>query len=145
LGSKSLPDRVDDALESLDFLYLPSADVAKDLAFYTRVLGGEVVFAIERFGTRVAEVSLGREGPRLLLAEHLEGGAPVLVHRVPDLEATLESLEARGVRIEARFEIPPGPAAEFRSPGGQRLAVYELTRADRLGSLPGRVDFQPAP
>jgi predicted enzyme related to lactoylglutathione lyase len=131
--------------ESLDFLYMPSADVAQDLAYYTRALGGEVVFAIERFGTRVAEVSLGQQGPRLLLAEHLEGQAPVLVHRVADLEATLERLEAGGVRIEARFEIPPGPAAEFRSPGGQRLAIYELTRPERFGSLPGRADFQPAP
>jgi hypothetical protein len=38
------------------------------------------------------------------------------------------------------IEIPNGPCATFRAPGGQRLAVYELTRpqADRL--FVGRLD-----
>jgi catechol 2,3-dioxygenase-like lactoylglutathione lyase family enzyme len=34
--------------ERLDFTCMPSCDVARDLAFYRAVLGGEVVFAIER-------------------------------------------------------------------------------------------------
>ena len=131
-----------DPFESLDFVYMPSTDVAKDLGFYTRVLGGEVVFAIERFGTRVAEVRLGEDAPRLLLAEHLDGEAPVFVHRVADLDQALATLEERGLRPESRFEIPPGECAAFRSPGGQRLAIYELSRPERVGSLPGRADFQ---
>jgi hypothetical protein len=36
------------AFERLDFTYMPSCDVARDLAFDRGVLGGEVVFAIER-------------------------------------------------------------------------------------------------
>jgi hypothetical protein len=99
-----------------------------------------VVFAIEAFGTRVAEVKVGRGGPRLLLAGHLAGEAPVLVHRVADLEAALAELESRGLELESRFEIPPGPCAAFRTPGGQRLALYERTRdVDRRFS--GRRDF----
>jgi hypothetical protein len=34
--------------ERLDFTDMPSCDVARDLAFYRDVFGGEVVFAIER-------------------------------------------------------------------------------------------------
>jgi catechol 2,3-dioxygenase-like lactoylglutathione lyase family enzyme len=34
--------------ERLDFTCMPSCDVARDLAFYRDVLGGEVVFAIEQ-------------------------------------------------------------------------------------------------
>ncbi len=60
-------------LEALDFLYMPSRDVARDLAFYVDVLGARVVFAIEAMGTRVAEVRLSEGGPRLLLADHLDG------------------------------------------------------------------------
>ena len=80
------------AIESLDVLYLPSRDAEADLAFYRDVLGARVVFAIEAMGTRVAEVSLSPEGPRLLLADHLGGEAPILLHRVSSLDETLEEL-----------------------------------------------------
>jgi catechol 2,3-dioxygenase-like lactoylglutathione lyase family enzyme len=133
------------SFDQLDFLYMPSRDVARDLAFYTEVLGAEIVFAIERFETRVAQVGLTEGGPRLLLAEHLEGDAPVLVYRVPDLDVTIAELERRGLDIEARFGIPHGSCAAFRAPGGQRLAVYELTRPEADARLAGRRDFGPAP
>lgn len=129
--------------ERLDFVYLPSRDVAADLAFYADVLGGEVVFAIEAFGARVARVRLTDGGPGLLLADHLAGDAPVLVHRVADLDATLAALERRGLETEARFGIPHGPCAAFRAPGGQRLAVYELSRPGADAQLAGRHDFGP--
>jgi hypothetical protein len=129
------------SLESLDFVYLPSRSVADDLEHYTRGLGGQLVFAIERFGTRVAMVSLGEERPALLLAEHLEGDQPVLVFRVDDLEATLAQLAERGVEVAMRFEIPHGPGAEIANPGPQRIAVYELTRPERAASIAGRRDF----
>jgi hypothetical protein len=119
---------------------MPSSDVARDLVFYTELLGGEVVFAIEAFDTRVAEVRVAG-GPRLVLAEHLGGDAPVLVHRVADLDATLAELEQRGVEVEARFGIPHGPCASFRAPGGQRLAAYELTRPEADERFAGRRDF----
>jgi catechol 2,3-dioxygenase-like lactoylglutathione lyase family enzyme len=136
---------VDEPLfEQLDFLYMPSRDVAYDLAFYQDVLGAEIVFAIEAFGARVAQVRLTGEGPRLLLADHLEGEAPVLVHRVADLEETIARLESRGLETEARFGIPHGPCAAFRAPGGQRLAVYELTRPEADAHFAGRRDFAPA-
>jgi hypothetical protein len=129
-------------LESLDFLYMPSCDVAGDLAFYSDLLGGQPVFAIEAFGTRVAQIRVGRAEPRLLLAGHLEGEAPVLVYRVEDLDRALASLSERGVAVEARFGIPPGPCASLRTPGGQRLALYELTRPEMDARLSGRMDFE---
>jgi len=129
--------------DQLDFLYVPSRDVAADLAFYTDALGGEVVFAIEAFGTRVAQVRVTEGGPRLLLAGHLEGEAPVLVYRVSNLDEAIAALERRGAEIEARFGIPHGPGATLRSPGGQRLAIYELTRPEADQRLEGRRDFEP--
>ena len=44
--------------EHLDYVYMPSADVAADLAYFSDVLGGRVVFAIDGMGTRVAMVEL---------------------------------------------------------------------------------------
>jgi hypothetical protein len=130
-------------IESFDFLYMPSTDVARDLGFYRDVLGAEIVFAIEAFGTRVAQVKLTDGGPRLLVAGHMEGEAPVVLHRVDDLEAAVDELRERGATIEAEFGFPHGPAAELRTPGGQRLAFYELTRPEADERLGGRMDFEP--
>jgi hypothetical protein len=129
-------------VESLDFLYMPSRDVAADLAFYIELLDGEPVFAIEAFGTRVAQIRVSPAEPRLLLAGHLEGEAAVLVYRVEDLDRALASLSDRGAAIEARFGIPHGPCASLRSPGGQRLALYELTRPEVDARFEGRMDFE---
>jgi hypothetical protein len=125
----------------LDFLYLPSRDVASDVQHFTCRLGGELVFAIEAFGTRVAMVRLNPDPPALLLAGHLEGDRPVLVYRVADLEQGLAELDRRGVGVAARFEIPHGPGAELVGPGPQRLALYQLTRPDTPARLVGRRDF----
>jgi hypothetical protein len=109
------------AIEALDVLYLPSRDVEADVTFYRDVLGGRVIFAIEAMGTRVAEVAIGPRGPRVVIAEHLPGAAPILLHRVSDLDETLAELGTRGLQLEGRVELPLGPCATFRSPGGQRL------------------------
>jgi hypothetical protein len=127
--------------ESLDFVYLPSRDVAAELKRYAEAFGASPVFAIERFGTRVAMLQLADTSPAILLAEHLEGEEPVLVFRVTDLEAAVSELEGRGVEVAARFGIPHGPAVELVTPGPQRLALYELTRPKAPARLAGRRDF----
>jgi hypothetical protein len=127
--------------ERLDFVYLPSRDVAADIAHYIDGLGAELVFAIEAFGTRVAMLRLSPDPPPLLLAGHLEGDQPVLVYRVADLERTVGALQRRGVEVAVRFEIPHGPGVELANPGPQRVALYELTRPDARERLGGRRDF----
>lgn len=129
------------AIDALDVLYVPSRDVEADVRFYRDTLGGRVVFAIEAMGTRVAEVALAPQGPRLVLADHLPGEAPVLLHRVSDLDQTLAELATRGLRLEAQLELPLGPCAIFRSPGGQRLGLYQLTRPQIAEHFAGRADF----
>ncbi len=44
--------------EQLDHVYMPSRDVAVDVAYFTDVLGGRLVVAIDSMGTRVAMVEL---------------------------------------------------------------------------------------
>jgi hypothetical protein len=127
--------------EHLDYVYMPSADVAADVAWFSEVLGGQVTFAIEGMGTRVAMIELTPEPPRILLAGHLEGDVPVLVYRVADLDATMVELESRGWVRGHTLEIPQGPVCSFTAPGGQRLAVYELARPGVEASFVGRRDF----
>jgi len=128
-------------LGPLDFVYCPSADAAADLAYWTERLGAAPVFAVERFGTRVACVEPDPGGPAVLFAEHLEGDRPVLLHRVDDLAAALAHLGERGVRAHEVFEFPYGEGAELELPGPQRVAVYARTRRERGDSLRGRLDF----
>ena len=127
--------------EELDFVYMPSRDAAGDVAYFTDVLGAQLVFAVDGMGTRVAMVELTEGSPRILLAEHLEGDRPVLVYRVENLTAALDALEARGWRRGGTFEIPQGPICSFTAPGGQRLALYQLTRPEVIAHFAGRRDF----
>jgi hypothetical protein len=126
---------------SLDFVYMPSRDVAADMAYFTDVLGGRLVFAVEGMGTRVAMVELTEAPPRVLLAGHMEGDQPVLVYRVDDLERAMEDLAARGWQRESTFEIPHGPVCPFRTTGGHRLAIYQLVRPEGGEHFEGRRDF----
>lgn len=127
-------------LEQLDLVYMPSRDVARDVAYFVDVLGGRVVFAIESMGTRVAAVNL-TGAPLLLFAGHLDGEVPVLVYRVEDLRAELDSMQARGWKRESTLEIPHGPCCSFRTPGGHRVALYQPTRPDATAHFEGRRDF----
>jgi hypothetical protein len=127
--------------EALDYLYMPSRDVAVDARYFTEVLGGRLIFAIEGMGTRVAMIELSDQPPRPLLADHVAGDAPILVYRVANLAATATELASRGWEPEHTLEIPQGPVSTFRAPGQQRLAIYERSRPGVEASFAGRRDF----
>jgi catechol 2,3-dioxygenase-like lactoylglutathione lyase family enzyme len=127
--------------EQLDYVYMPSRDVAADVAYFTDVLGARLVFAIDGMGTRVAMVALTESPPRILLAGHLEGDVPVLLYRVADLDAATAELRQRGWTDGHSLEIPQGPVRSFVAPGGQRIGIYERTRPQVEASFEGRRDF----
>jgi hypothetical protein len=120
---------------------MPSRDPGAEASYLTEVLGGRLVFAIERFETRVAMVELGDGSPHLLLAHHLEGERPILIYRVADIDAAIGRLEERGWEAEPKFEIPPGVCCAFRAEGGHRIGIYERTRDWIEDRLSGRLDF----
>jgi hypothetical protein len=127
---------------SLDFVYLPSRDVAADVEHYTDRLGAQLVFAIERFGTRVAMVRLAAGPPHLVLAEHLDGERPILVYRVEKLADAVRELEEAGLDTGPQLGFPYGPIHAFALPGSEhRIAIYEMTRPQAREMLAGRRDF----
>ncbi|MFY9586395.1 MAG: hypothetical protein WAT66_02955 [Actinomycetota bacterium] len=127
--------------ESLDYLYIPSADVATDVGYFTEVLGGRAVFAIDDGGTRAAMVEMSDGPPRLIFTDHLEGERAIMIYRVANLRAALKDLAGRGWAKESTFEIPQGPCCSFVSPAGHRVALYQLTRPDVEEHFAGRFDF----
>ncbi|MEK6227600.1 MAG: hypothetical protein AABM40_15065 [Chloroflexota bacterium] len=126
----------------LDFLYVPSADVAADATYWVNVLGARLLFAVEGMGARVAMLELGSSGPRVLLTDHLEDKRTVLIYRVEDLDRTMKELHAKGWKRGRSVEIPHGPCVSFATPGGQRVAIYQLTRPEAAKHFVGRRDFE---
>ena len=127
--------------DSLDYIYMPSHDVAADMNWFVETLGAKVVFAIDGMGARVAMLKMGRSKPPLLLADHVEGDAPILVYRVEDLEAARQELRKSGWKKGRMLELPMGTALSFTAPGGQRVALFELSRPFVERSFRGRRDF----
>ncbi|HET7489473.1 MAG TPA: VOC family protein [Acidimicrobiales bacterium] len=128
------------AFASLDFVYVPAADVDAAAAFYTGVLGGELRWRVRGMGTSVACVQLDGDGPAFLLSGHLDPGPPVMVHRVDDYAAAMAALRAGGASDLHELEIPHGPCASFTLPDGQRAAVYQLVRPEAATYFDGRFD-----
>lgn len=124
---------------SLDFVYVPTTDVDAAADHYT-ALGAGLEWKIRAMGTTVAALRVSDVGPLVLLAGHLEGDVPILVYRVDDYRAAVKALQASGVLDLVELEIPHGPCAAFRAVGGQRLAVYELTRPGAADHFTGRID-----
>lgn len=124
---------------SLDFVYTPAPDVDAAAARYCDTLGARLVFKVRAMGTTVAALRLSDDGPLVLLAGHLHGEAPILVYRVDDYTEARAALAGAGHALH-ELEIPHGPCAVFDAGGGQRLAVYELTRPDAAHHFDGRID-----
>ena len=128
------------AFESLDYVYVPTADVDLAARRYVDELGAELVFKVRGMGTVVACVRVAKDGPAILLTGHLDGDVPILIYRVADYDEALARLRESGIAHIRELEIPHGPCVSFRAPGGQRLALYELTRPHADRQFTGRVD-----
>jgi hypothetical protein len=124
---------------SLDFVYVPTGDVDAAAERYVQELGAELIWKLRGAGTVVACLRLSGDGPAILLSGHLEGDVPILIYRVDDYAAAVGRLREAGIELH-ELEIPHGPCASFTAPGGQRLAVYELTRPGAAEHFAGRID-----
>jgi len=126
-------------LGSLDYLYVPAADVDAEAQRYAETLGAELVWKVRAMGTTVACLRVAEAGPAVLLSGHLQGPGAILVYRVEDYAATVRRLGEQGVAVH-ELEIPHGPCASFTMEAGQRYAVYQLTRPDAVHLFDGRID-----
>ena len=123
---------------SLDYIYVPAADVDAEAERYAGTLGAELIWKVRAMGTTVACLRVAEAGPAILLSGHLQGPGAVLVYRVPDYPATVRLLRQRSVTVH-ELEIPHGPCATFTL-AGQRYAVYQLTRPHAVHLFDGRID-----
>ena len=127
-------------LLSLDFLYVPSDDIDRDIAQHVDALGAELEWKVRGMGTVVACLRVSDSGPRILLSGHLHDPLPILVFRVADYRDAVARVRAAGITDVRELEIPHGPVASFVTANGQRLAVYELVRPEANDYFLGRLD-----
>lgn len=113
---------------SLEYLYVGTADVDRDLAYYRDVLGAPIVWDLTGMGARVAAVRMGR-GPLILLADHRHAPSCMPLYEVEDAKATAKDLRKRGWKSDGRpFEIPNGRCYVFEDPSGNRYGIFENVR-----------------
>ena len=112
---------------SLDYIYIPAADVDGETQRYLETLGAELAWKVRGMGTTVACLRLSEPGPAILLSGHLRGANAILVYRVQDYAATIAQLRERNVAVR-ELEIPQGPCATYTGcPGSDaivRSAAY---------------------
>jgi hypothetical protein len=120
-------------LGRLEYLYVASADVARDLEYYSKTLGAEVVWDFSEFGTRVAAVRLSDRPPLYIIAGHRTPPNVLPIFAVPDLAAAEKALRKRGWKPEGTsFEVPDGPCYLFKDPSGNELAILGFVRPHAL-------------
>lgn len=107
----------------------PSNDVAGTRRWYEETLG--LVFAgayVEDGVEKYNEAHLGDGCFSLMAAEwthRAPGSASSVYFEIDDLENTVASLEAKGIRIEDRFAGPVCVQASFCDPEGNRITIHE--------------------
>src|SRR5437879_12517846 len=100
--------RKDAPFGRLQYLYMGTSNVQKDVDYYTKVLGARKIWDISSFGTRVVALRLG-EGPLFLLAYHRPAPSCILIFQVDDLQAVSKELRKEGWKPDGKgFEIPKG-------------------------------------
>ena len=124
---------------SLDYIYVPAADVDGEALRYVQILGAELVWKVRGMGTTVACLRAGEQGPAILLSGHLQGPGAILVYRVQDYAAAVAHLRARHVAVR-ELEIPHGPAR--CSPWRRGRGTRSISSAARCGS-PVRRPYRP--
>ena len=105
---------------SLDYIYMPAADVDGETQRYVQALGAELVWKVRGMGTTVACLRLDEPGPAILLSGHLRGASAILVYRVPDYAATLASCASR-TSLSGNWRYRMAPVRGIH--GGRRAAV----------------------
>ena len=120
---------------------LPGAvDVRREVGHREAALPHDVLAGgLDRLRVEQHDQAVGGLGTRM--GPHVEGERPILVYRVGSLATALEDLTSRGWERESTFEIPHGPCCSFRTPGGHRVALYELVRPEVAEHFAGRFDF----
>lgn len=116
----------------LVYLYLGTNDVEAELAWYNEVLGGELLWRYQAFGSDIAGVTLG-PGPTVVLADHRPAPSCLPIWAVRELDSVVEWLEATGWASSAqRVDLPDGPCIVLTDRASNHLGLLRRDHPDAL-------------
>jgi hypothetical protein len=119
-------------LGTLVYLYVGSADVTADLAWYDEAMGGDLMWRFNAYGADVAAVRIGA-GPLVLLADHRPVPSCLPIWSVRSLAASIEWLRATGWwETAVQVGVPDGPCVVLRDPSGNEVALLQQDRPDAM-------------
>jgi predicted enzyme related to lactoylglutathione lyase len=107
--------------KKIDYIELPTTDMAAVKTFYERVFGWEM----QDWGPDYASFEDGRLTGGFRMEETVEPGGTLVVIYAVDLEAAEAAVRAAGGEImQEIFSFPGGRRFQFRDPVGNELAVW---------------------
>ncbi len=116
-------------VQHIAFTAYPSNDVAALRAWYEATLGLQFAGPYVEDGVeKYNEAHFGDGCFSLIAAEwarRAPGSASSIYFEVGDIDAVSASLEAKGVRLEDRFDGPFCRQVSFEDPEGNRLTIHE--------------------
>jgi len=108
----------------IDYIEIPSTDIAQTKAFFARLLGWEFV----DYGPDYCSFNDGRLNGGFYLADATmsrASGSALIVFYATDLEAARDRVgEAGGKIIEDIFSFPGGRRFHFAEPNGSEFAIW---------------------
>lgn len=110
----------------IDYIEIPTTDLATATAFYGAVFG----WRFTAYGPEYVGIQRPGGGPEMggLCPGAVGGGSkggPLVVLYSEDLDATVEAVRAAGaVIVEEPFEFPGGRRFHFEDPSGNEMAVW---------------------
>jgi len=106
----------------LDYVELPTQDLARSHAFYEKAFGWTLAsYGPTYSATTTGDVDIGLQADRPDATQ-----APLPIIQVGDLEAALAAVQRAGGRISKPiFFFPGGQRFHFRDPSGNELAAWQ--------------------
>lgn len=107
--------------KTIDYIEIPSTDIAASKAFYGAVFG----WVFQDWGPDYASFQDGRGDGGFRLVEEIDHGGALVIMFAVDLEAVEASVREHGGTIAKEiFSFPGGRRFEFTDPSGNLLAVW---------------------
>ncbi len=118
--------------QNLDYLYVGCSDFERDVRFYRDILKAELLWAFNKFGSKVAAFKMAY-GPIVMLADHIKAPSVEPIFSVSNLDASIKTLKSRGVEnIQGPIETPTGRACSFKDSAGNRYSIVQNDKPDAL-------------
>ncbi len=125
-----MPVPTDVKLSTLSYVILYVKDASKAVTFYSETLGLQVKFNEQGWVEfKSGAVTLALHSDDKLPAKR-QGGEPIVVFNVEDIQHAYDGLRAKGVKFEkepqvvCEIEGKIGRSADFTDPDGNRLSIF---------------------